>query len=119
MFGTSVSDLQDDVTVSDGKVTGTLKYYDTAGEIVDYWGAGYFFAFKISNIDSNATSVKVGLQPSAGSGSAEIINDPDKNGIAKITDKESQVFKVVQTDAAGHKNVQLYDLSGLTLEKGD
>ena len=119
MFGTSVSDLQDDVTVSDGKVTGTLKYYDTAGAIVDYWGAGYFFAFKISDIDANATSVKVGLQPSAGIGAAEIIDDPDKNGIAKITDKESQKFKVVQTDAAGHKNVQLYDLSGLTLERGE
>ena len=38
----------------------------------------------------------------------EIINDPDKN---------VQRFKVVQTDAAGHKNVQLFDLSGLTCEE--
>ena len=46
----------------------------------------------------------------------EIINDPDKNGIAKLDDVTVQKFKVVQTDNAGHKNVQLYDLSGLTLE---
>lgn len=73
-------------------------------------------AFKISDIDENATSVKVGLQPSEGTGLVEIIDDPDKNGIAKITNKDVQKFKVVQTDNAGHKNIQLYDLSGLTLE---
>ena len=102
--------------MADGRVTGTIKYFDTPGEIVDYWGAGNFFAFKISNIDSNATSCKVGLDPSEGTGLVEIINDPDNNGIAKLSGKPGQKFKVVQTDNAGHKNVQLYDLSGLTLE---
>lgn len=38
------------------------------------------------------------------------------NGIAKLTDVKTQKFKVVQTDAAGHKNIQYFDLSGLTLE---
>lgn len=47
----------------------------------------------------------------------EIINDPDKNGIAKLSTTLKQKFKVVQTDTAGHKNIQLFDLSGLTLEK--
>lgn len=97
-------------------MTGTLKYFDTAGEIVDYWGAGNFLAFKIADIDPHATSVKVGLEPSEGTGLVEIINDPDKNGIAKIANKDVQKFKVVQTDNAGHKNVQYYDLSGLTVE---
>lgn len=116
IYGATVSDLQSNVSVADGRVTGTIKYFDTPGEIVDYWGAGNFFAFKISNIDSNATSCKVGLYPSEGTGLVEIINDPDKNGIAKLSGKPGQKFKVVQTDNAGHKNVQLYDLSGLTLE---
>lgn len=58
----------------------------------------------------------MGLSPSAGSGPVEIIDDPDKNGIMKITNKLTQKFKIVQSDAAGHKNIQLYDLSGLTLE---
>lgn len=51
-----------------------------------------------------------------GTGLVEIIDDPDKNGIAKLEDPTVQKFKVVQTDNAGHKNVQYYDLSGLTLE---
>lgn len=100
-----------------GLVTGTIKYFDTPGAIVDYWGAGNFLAFKISGIDSNATSCKVGLYPSEGTGLVEIIDDPDKNGIAKLSTTLKQKFKVVQTDAAGHKNIQLFDLSGLTLEK--
>lgn len=61
-------------------------------------------------------SVKVGLTPSEGTGLVEIIDDPDKNGIMKITNKATQKFKVVQTDTDGNKNIQLYDLSGLTLE---
>lgn len=102
--------------MKNGKVTGTLKYLDTPGEIVDYWGPGNFFAFKISNEDTNTTSTLVGLEPSEGTGLVEIHGDPDMNGIAKITDAKVQKFKVVQTDNAGHKNVQYYDLSGLTLE---
>lgn len=116
MFDTPVSDLQTNVSFANGRATGTIKYYSTPGAIVDYWGAGNFLAFKISNIDSNTTSCKVGLEPSMGTGLVEIINDPDKNGIAKLDDVTIQKFKVVQTDNAGHKNVQLYDLSGLTLE---
>jgi len=116
VFDTPVSDLQTNVSFANGRATGTIKYYSTPGAIVDYWGAGNFLAFKISNIDSNTTSCKVGLEPSMGTGLVEIINDPDKNGIAKIEDAKEQKFKVVQTDNAGHKNVQYYDLSGLTLE---
>lgn len=83
---------------------------------MDDWGAGNFFAFKISGIDEKATSVKVGLEPSEGTGLVEIIDDSDKNGIAKITDKNTQRFKVIQSDADGHRNIQTFDLSGLTVE---
>jgi len=41
--------------------------------------------------------------------------DSDKNAVFKITDIKSQKVKVVQTDTAGHKNIQYVDLSGLTL----
>lgn len=118
IYGALVSSLQSaDTTVSNGKVTGTLKYLDTPGEIVDYWGAGYFFAFKISNEAQATTKTMVGLQPSAGSGLVNIHGDLDMNGIAKITDPKKQKFKTVQTDAAGHKNIQYWDLSGLTLQE--
>lgn len=105
-----------DVKVENGKVTGTIKYFDTPGEIVDYWGPGYFFAFKISGEDAKTTKTLVGLSPSEGSGLVDIHGDPDMNGIAKITDKDIQEFRVIQSDNAGHKNVQIFDLSGLTLE---
>ena len=101
--------------VENGKVSGTLKYFDTPGAIVDYWGPGHFFAFKISDEDTHSTSTLVGLEPSEGSGLVEIHGDADMNGIAKITNEGEQKFKVVQTDGT-HKNIQYWDLSGLTLE---
>lgn len=59
--------------------------------------------------------MKVGLQPSQGSGLVEIINDPDKNGVFKITDKDTQKFVVVITDGT-QTTTQEFDLSGLELE---
>jgi len=44
--------------------------------------------------------------------------DSDKNAVFKITDKNDQVLKVVQSDAQGHTNIQLFGLSGLTLAEG-
>lgn len=105
--------MQSGVSVSGNKITGTLTKL-TSGQLVTDWGEGYFLALKFSNIDADATSVKVGLLPSVSSGLAEIINDPDKNGVFKITDKDVQKFKVVQSNANG-KTTQLFDLSGLVL----
>lgn len=112
IFDTLVSDIQSDVEVSGNKITGTLKYLDD-GPIVAGWGAGNFIALKFSNIDKDAKSVKVGLDPSEGSGLVEIINDPDKNGVFKITDKSAQVFKVVSTDLSNRTTTQVFDLSEL------
>ena len=42
--------------------------------------------------------------------------DSDCNSVMKITDKNSQKVKVVQSDTKGHKNIQLFDLSALELE---
>ena len=102
--------------MTNGKVSGTLKYFDTTGEIVDYWGAGYFFAFKITGEDAHSTKTLLGLEPSMGTGLVDIHGDLDMNGIAKIEDPATQRFKVIQSDNAGHRNVQYWDLSGLTLE---
>ena len=87
-----------------------------SGTIVDAWGAGNFIALKFANIDSRATSCKVGMNPSEGSGLVEIIGDPDMNGVFKVTDKDAQKFVVVTTD--GHATTrQEFDLSGLTVEE--
>lgn len=45
----------------------------------------------------------------------EIINDPDHNGVFRITNKDTQKFHVVQTKG-GQTKTQIFDLSGLTLE---
>lgn len=82
------------------------------------WGAGNFLVVKFSNIDADATSVLVGLEPSEGGGLVECIDDPDKNGVFKVTDKNTQKFKVVQSctgsDGSTYTTVQTYSLSGLT-----
>lgn len=113
LFNTDVSDIQDNVVVGESAITGTLKYLDS-GDIADYWGAGNFIALQFDDIDANATSVKVGLDPSQGSGLVEIIDDPDKNGVFKVTDKDVQKFKIVTSDGT-HTKTKTYDLSGLTV----
>lgn len=114
IYETPVSDIQaDDVAISGNKITGTLKYLDD-GPIASYWGAGNFLALKFSDLDSRATSIKVGLNPSEGSGLVEIIGDPDMNGVFKITNKATQKFRVVITDGHLTKTTD-YDLSDLTV----
>ena len=70
------------------------------------------------------TSVKIGLSPTYkdgelvfdDSGLVELINDPDKNGVFRIYDKNVQKFKIVATDGVKTKT-RLLDLSGLTCEE--
>ena len=107
------SSLQTDVAVANGAITGTLHKV-TSGTLKKDWGAGWFLALKFTNIDSDATSVLVGMEPSVSSGLVELINDPDKNGVFKVTDKDTQKLTVIQR-CKGYNRVQQYDLSGLTL----
>ena len=114
MFGYYVSDLQSDVSISNGEVTGSLSYIST-GDLATHWGAGNFIALKLTCSDwSKYTSVLVGMEPSEGSGLVEILTDDQKNGAFKVTNKATQRFKVVATDGT-YSNVQYFDLSGLTV----
>lgn len=117
-WGTAASQIQaDDVVVSGDQITGTLyEYTDKNSALVTQWGPGYFVGLKFTGLDDSATSVKVGLEPSQGSGLVEIINDPDKDGVFKINEKASkaQLFKVVQSDGV-HELTQVFSLAGLTL----
>ena len=108
--------MQSDVEVGDNAITGTLKFIEGGiSETGPLSGDGYFIALKFSDIDENATSVKVGLDPSASSGLVELIDDPDKNGVFKVTDKNAQLFVVIQS-GNGRVSEQRFDLSSLTLE---
>lgn len=105
--------MQSDITISGSTITGTLKYLSGENAITQVWGEGNFICLKFPDADIENTTVRVGLEPSRGSGLVEL--DPDKNGVFKITDKLRQKFCVEMT-VNGETVVQRYDLSGLTCE---
>ena len=111
-WGTLVSDMQTSVTVTGTAITGTLKKL-TTGSLVDVWGEGYFLALKFTKDNAKATSIKVGLRPSASNMPLQEL-DADMDGVFKITDKDKQVFIVSCSDGSVTYNT-VYDLSGLTL----
>lgn len=103
------------MTVANGKISGTLKFIEGGlAQTGPLAGDGYFLALKWTDPDETATSLLVGLQPSAGSGLVEAIDDTDRNGVFKIS-STSQRFKTI-TSNTGHKTIQTYDLTGLVLE---
>lgn len=113
VFGHTVSDLQSNIAIANGAVTGTLEYVAT-GALATDWGPGYFLVLKFSGLDQSVTSVKVGLDPSVSSGLVELIGDPDMNGVFKITKKDKQKF-VARVRNANYTKEHRLDLSGLTL----
>ena len=111
------SDFQEDIAVADGKITGTMKFIENglspSGPLS---GDGYFLALKFDNFASGLTfaNVKVGLDPSQGTGLVTL--DSDKNAVFKVTDKDNQRLVTVQSDSQGHKNVQQFSLKNLVLD---
>lgn len=103
--------MQSNIQVSGGKITGTL-IKQTSGQIVTDWGEGYFIGLKFTP-DSDATVCKVGLSPSAGTGLLPL--DEDCLAMLKLTDKNTQKLKVVQS-RAGEEKEWLFDLSSLVLD---
>ena len=77
-------------------------------------GDGYFLALKFSDKDQNATSFKVGLNPTQGAGLVEL--DEDMNAVFKITDKNTQKL-VVQVSNGTKTRTDYYDLSTLRESK--
>lgn len=117
MFGVDVNDMQSGVSFGNGKVTGTLKYLSGSNAITDRWGEGYFLCYNMADSTwTGYTSVKVGVTPSAGSGLVEIIEDPDKNGFVKVSDKAQQLFTIVSTKG-GVTKTKAYSLAELVLEE--
>lgn len=115
LFGKAVSEMQEDVVVTKNAITGTLKFIEGGlAESGPLAGDGNFLALKFSNIDPKATSVKVGLNPSAGTGLVEIIDDPDKNGVFKITNNEQKFIVEITTPEQTERTE--YSLADLVLE---
>lgn len=113
VFDVPVSALQGaDVAVSGTNITGTLKYHTGSDAITDVWGEGYFLCLDWTNIDSDIKSLKVGVDPSFGSGLVEAIEDPDHNGIFKIGAKGVQEFVAILDDGTNRiaQRITLYGL---------
>lgn len=112
-WGTNVSDMQDDITIANGKITGTLKKL-TSGQLVTDWGEGYFIALAFDGFSSGLTynDVQVGIVPTAGVGLQKL--DSDKDAVIKVTNKDIQKIAIVQTKGS-EQRTQYFDLSGLTL----
>jgi hypothetical protein len=86
----------------------------STGALATDWGAGNFIALDFSGIDTEGlTSVKVGLDPSEGSGLVEL--DADMDGVFKVTDKDAQRLVIVATDGTQTARRE-FELSGLTCE---
>ena len=111
MYGGKVaSDLQTDVIIANGKVTGTLKFIEGGLAPSGYLaGDGYFMAITWSEPAEDITSLKVGLQPSIESGMVEGITDPDRTFVAKVTPSLNQKLVLMQTSEDGTRT-QYFDL---------
>lgn len=114
IFDYTVSDLQEDVTITGKSITGTLKYVDS-GSLATRWGAGNFLAVDFSSDDwAKYDKIFVGLDPSESSGLVDITDDADRDGAFKVTNKATQKLTVM-TIQGTEVTTSKYDLSGLTL----
>ena len=120
IFDVPVNDFQSGITIANGAITGTLT---KTSAFSSPWGEGYFIALKWADADLTNTDVKVGLDPTAGTGLLSL--DDDKDALLKLTyfdddDKPTQEVVVrmySKADPLFFKETRL-DLSGLTLSEG-
>ena len=119
-YGVAVADIQSGVTLNGDTFTGTLKYLSGDNDITRVWGEGNFIALDFTDypdLSVAGTSVKVGLEPSMGTGLVPIAAD-DHSGVFKVENKAAQVFKVVTT-VGGHSTTKVYKLDALVLESDE
>lgn len=110
-----VSELQSDVTISGGVISGTLPYVTGYTEFSGNpeQQEGNYLVLKVANVGT-ATSVKIGVKPSAyGLDPVEIVGDPDMNIVLKITDAATQKVVIVTSDGENTRTETL-SLIGLT-----
>lgn len=111
------ADFQSDVKVEGNAISGNLQFIKGGLAPSGYLsGDGYFIALTLADNDfTDLESVKIGFTHSQESGLVELIDDPDKNFVGKVTDPTTQRFRIIQTDKNGKTKQQDFDLSGLIL----
>lgn len=115
--GKKASDLQTNIVIADGKVTGTVKFIEGGIAPGTLSGDGYFLALKWNDPAEGVTSLKTAVVPSStGMEPQECIDDPDRNGVYKISNND-QVIKWIQSDGVNTRT-QVLDLD-LTFEESE
>lgn len=74
-------------------------------------GDGYFLFLGWDDVDEGADSLLVGLQPSAGSGLVEAIDDQDKNVVVKVASNDQKFLTVISNKENGKKTKTVYTLN--------
>lgn len=114
LLGKVVTDLQEDVAISNGGFTGTLKY------VTGYTG----FSGKASERKGNYLVFHCATTEQGSTITVELINgnvghpvtlDADGIMIARISNKDTQSIRVVASKDGYTDTVRTYSLSGLTL----
>lgn len=117
--GRRADSFQSDVAVANGKITGTLTFVEGGLAPSGYLsGDGYFIYLKMTDIDDGANSLLVGLEPSAGSGLQEAINDPDKTIVAKVANNDQKFVTIIKNTESGKQTRTEYVLD-LTFAPAD
>ena len=111
----TAADMQTGLTVSGKSITGTLHFIEggvaPSGPLA---GDGYFMFLKFADAPEG-TTVRVGLNPTYGTGPVEL--DSDMNGVFKVANGAQKFEVLYGTGADIRKDV--YDLSGLIFESTD
>ena len=107
-----VADLQTDVEIEDGVISGSLSY------VADYSAAGYedggnFLALKVGSSESVSNVVTF----TDGDGDSQTATlDEDLNVIIPVTDPETQIVTVTASKEGYVTDEIALSLTGLTLE---
>lgn len=107
-MGKAASDLQSDVDVLDGSITGTLKYvtgytgYSESPELQ----VGNFIALHAEVTNVEGATITVTMTRTA-------TLEDDGNVVARVADKDTQTLTFTATKEGYPDNVQTFDLSEL------
>ena len=114
ILGKTVSDLQDDIAITETRISGTLKYVD---DFDDYsedaeLQSGHYLALKFTTDENSLTSVQV----IGGTTTEEpVVVGEDMNAVVRITDPMRQRLKVTSELDGCEPNEKIYRLTGLVL----
>ena len=108
LFGKTVSDLQSNVAIGDGAITGTLKYVaDYSSAFGGDLSSGNYIAIhaEVPSVDGVTITVKV---------TNPVTLDEDGIAVLRIADKSTQTITVVASKEGCESVTKVFTLTNLT-----